>query len=69
MAGLDRATLQGLVERAVADRLAGAALPAGRVARATMQVTDRTVSTGGAAAVAAAVATQVGLATGGTPRG
>jgi hypothetical protein len=70
MAGLDRATLQALVERAVTDRLASAALFEGRAARATMQVTDRTVSTGGAGAVAAAVAAQVAhAATGGARRG
>jgi hypothetical protein len=70
MARLDRAALQTLVTQAVAERLAGAALPAGRATRTTVQVTDRSVSTGGAPAVAAAVATQVvRAATGGARRG
>jgi hypothetical protein len=70
MAGLDRAALQTLVEHAVAERLAGAVLPAGRAAHTTVQVTDRTVSSGGAPVLAAAVATHVvRAATGGARRG
>ena len=70
VARLDRAALATLVELAVARRLETAALPAGFSARLTVHATDRSVSTGGAPAIAAAVATQVALAaTGGTRRG
>ena len=67
---LDATELRTLVERAVARELGEAQLPAGRTMRADVQITARSVAKGGAAGVAAAVASGiVDAAGGGTRRG
>ena len=72
-AGVDRLDgneLRALVERAVTRELSDAPLPAGRTMRAAVQITARTVTTGGAPGVAAAVASGIATAArGGARRG
>jgi hypothetical protein len=65
---LDARELQTLVEHAVARELANAALPEGPTMRAAVQVTERSLATGGASAVAGAVAAGVARAAGGGSR-
>jgi len=70
-AGVDRLDgneLRALVERAVARELGDAALPAGRTMRGAVQITAGSVTKGGAAGVAAAVASGIANAAAGGPR-
>lgn len=66
---LDGNELRALIERAVARELGDAPLPAGRTMRAAVQINARSVAKGGAAGVAAAVASGIVDAAGGTRRG
>jgi hypothetical protein len=65
---LDGNELRALVERAVARELGDASLPPGRTMRGAVQVTARSVSRGGAAGIAAAVASSISVAASGGPR-
>ena len=67
---LGAAELRALVEGAVARELRTAALPAGRVMRASVQLNAPSIATGGGSAVASAVAHGVATAlNGGASRG
>jgi len=68
-APLDAAALRPLVEAAIARALGQSALPGGRTMHASVQIESRAIVSGGAPAVASAVASGVAQAVGGSRRG